>query len=409
MPSNLSRPAIIYAVVWLTVFALFLFSVLNDGIEVKIQTVLLILGSTLSFFVIEKLFKLNGTIKINGKKLCKQIQNQQENVYLRQIKALIFKIWSMGVVATIGVQGGFPLLWKMIGDSRGYADFGLPTINGGLVALYIVLTLLTFRQYLVTQEVRPLLQTLMLFLYCIAIMNRGLMVLIACNLAALYLLYRQVARKHVWQIIAIGIVIVYLLNFLAENRNAASKEDIRSYLENVSENIYEESILGDLNRGGTWLSLYSTAPLVNLNYNIDRIEPTYVPDYVLRALFPSVVRDYIFQNSQKEYEMRYSLEMVNKAFNTFTFFANYLRDFGLWGCVGISLLVQLVANRFYKMAIRGDEGSKIAYCGIYAAVVLSPFTDFFGTLIIPTQIYIGVAITRGLSKRLKTNARLVKV
>lgn len=384
-PSVLSRPAIAFSLVWIFVFVEFYIHSQSNEIVIKIETVVLILSSILGAFLVEA--TLNS---FRPSKKLMRTQPLDYSVITRSLK----KIWIFGVLITVVLQGGFPMLWAFIGDPRGYADFGIPTLNGGLVALYIVLTLLTFSGFINSRGKNPAVKTGFLFLYCIAIMNRGLMVYLVLNLLGLYLLYKSVTIKRVAPIAIVFLTMLYLFNFVAENRNLESKKGIRDFLETTSANQFENSLLGDLDRGWTWLSVYSTAPLVNLNHNIDKMDPTYMPDYVLRGLFPSIVRDLIYKTSEQEYELRYSLEMANKAFNTFTFYANYLRDFGFYGCFAILAIINYAANRIYPLALNGGMGFKVAYCGIFAAIVLTPFTDFFGSLVLPAQVYIGILIER---------------
>jgi hypothetical protein len=397
-PSFLSRPAVIFGLVWAVVLCLFFVSLIRQDMVLELRTMLLIGGSIIGFFYIEHLFGFSRNNRVQLAAIAPPEILRRQVTYFRRLKRLLFSVWATGVLLTAAIQGGFPLLWGLMGDPRGYADFGIPTLNGALVALYIILTLLSFHDYLTSGQRRFAIHTLLLCSYCLAIMNRGLMVYMILNLAGYYLLNRRLTSRRIIPLGLFFVVFIYLLNFLAENRHADSKTVIRQYVEDTSESAFQETAFGDLRRGGTWLLFYATAPLVNFNFNIKSVEPRYYPDYTLRALFPSVVREQVFQMQQQEYENRYALQMANTAFNTFTFYANYLRDFGLWGCVGILLIVQVLASRFYHAAIRGVFGSKLVYCGIFAAMVLTPFTDFFGTLIMIAQIFLGTLIQLGLRR-----------
>ncbi len=397
-PSALSRPAVIFGLVWSVVVFLFLISLLREGMALEVKTALLVGGSIAGFFYLEHFFGFSKDGVSRRAMLPTPETYTRQLLYLRRLKRTLLVVWGAGVLLTVIIQRGFPLLWGLIGDPRGYADFGIPTLNGGLVALYIILVLLSFHDYLASGQRKYAIHTVLLWSYCIAIMNRGLMVYLILNLVGYYLLSRRLTGRRILRIGVLALVFLYLLNFVAENRHAESKAIVRQYVEDTSEGVFQESVFGDLKRGWTWLQFYATAPLVNLNYNIDSIEPHYYPDYVLRALFPTIVREQVFQLQRQEYENRYALQMANTAFNTFTFYANYLRDFGMWGCVGILLIMQVLASRFYRAAAQGVLGPKLVYCGIFAAMILTPFTDFFGTLIMIAQIFIGTMIQLGLRR-----------
>lgn len=397
-PSVLSRPAVIFGLVWSGVVLPSCIGVPSEDMALKLETALLIGGSIAAFFCLEHFFNFS---KQSGSRWLAFPPNdvfRRQVRYIRRLKRSLLIAWASGVALTVIIQGGFPLFWALIGDSRGYADFGIPTLNGGLVALYIILTLLSFHDYLTSGLSRYAVHTVLLWSYCLVIMNRGLMVYLILNLVGFYLLNRKLTGARLLRIGTMAVVFVYLLNFIAENRHVESKTRVREFLDDTATIVFEESVFGDLKRGWTWLQLYATAPLVNLNFNIDKIEPHYYPDYTLRALVPTIVRERIFQLSSQDYEDRYALQMVNTAFNTFTFYANYLRDFGLWGCVGILMFIQVLASRFYFSAAQGQLGPKLVYCGIFAAMILTPFTDFFGTLIMIAQITIGTMVQAGLRR-----------
>lgn len=397
-PSAFSRPSVIFGLVWSVVLFLFLVSLLREGMALELKTALLVGGSIAGFFYLEHFFGFSKNGSSRRLIFPPPDIYQRQVLYIRRLKRTLLTVWATGVFLTVIIQRGFPLLWGLIGDPRGYADFGIPTLNGGLVALYIILTLLSFHDYLASGQRRYAIHTVLLWSYCLAIMNRGLMVYLILNLAGYYLLSRRLTAQRLLRIGAMALVFLYLLNFVAENRHAESKATVRQYVEDTSEGVFQESVFGDLKRGWTWLLFYATAPLVNLNYNIDTVEPNYYPDYTLRALFPTIVREQIFQLQRQEYENRYALQMANTAFNTFTFYANYLRDFGISGCVGILLIIQVLASRFYRSAVQGQLGPKLVYCGIFAAMILTPFTDFFGTLIMIAQISIGTMVQAGLRR-----------
>ena len=391
--SMLARPSVIFAVTWSAVTVSFLFSVLRSEIPLEFKTILLIGGSISAFFYIDHIAgfsrrRAGAAPPSQDPEVTRQLREE----FIRRLKRRFFGVWAVGIALTVVAQKGFPLLWIVIGDGRGYAEFGIPTLNGGLQALYISVTVLSLRDYLLTGKRRFALHTLLLFSYCLLIMSRGLMLLLALNLAGCYLLARRLKLRQVLQLGLFALVGLYLMNFVGESRNPESKDAIRQFIADTSGTVFEDSLLGDIKRGWFWVEMYGVAPLSNLNFNINTIQPLYYPNYTLRALFPTVVREHVFQMQELEYEDRYGLVMVNTAFNTFTFYANYLRDFGLWGCAGILLIVQLLASRFYYLAVGGDIGAMVGYAGIFAALVLSPFTDYFGTLLIIAQISIAAYI-----------------
>ena len=391
--SAFARPSVIFALTWTVVTGLFSISWLRSEIPVNLATILLIGGSISAFFYIEHLTGFSRRSG-GGSPPCQdpEAARQLGEECIRRLKRTFFGIWAVGITFMIVVQGGFPMLWNLIGDGRGYAEFGLPTLNGALNAIWLSVIVLSLRDYLLTGERRFALHILLLLSYCVMIFSRGLLVLACLNLAGCFLLGRRIKLRQGLQIGLFALVGLYLMNFLAENRNSGSKDSIRRFIADTSGVVFEESFLGDMKRSLIWIEMYAVAPLSNLNFNISTIQPQYYPNYTLRGLFPSVLREYVFRIQDLEYEDRYGLVMVNTAFNTFTFYANYLRDFGLWGCAGILLIVQLLASRFYHLAVGGDIGAMVGYAGIFAALVLSPFTDYFGTLLIIAQISIAAYI-----------------
>ena len=55
----------------------------------------------------------------------------------------IFKYWCVCYLIIIIISGGFPLLWIIIGDTKNYIDFGVPTFSGllNMVRAFLVASL----------------------------------------------------------------------------------------------------------------------------------------------------------------------------------------------------------------------------------------------------------------------------
>lgn len=113
--------------------------------------------------------------------------------------------------------------------------------------------------------------------------------------------------------------------------------------------------------------MYFTTPWANLQYFMDtQCEERTNGLWLIKPFIGYIGLDDSFK---KEYEL-YSYS----SFNTFTFIANHIKDFGYWGSVLISIFLGLFVGKVYN---RYKKSNTPFLCAMYAAVSLATLEMFF--------------------------------
>ena len=95
---------------------------------------------------------------------------------------------------------------------------------------------------------------------------------------------------------------------------------------------------------------------------------------------------------------KYSMKMSNPVINTFTYFANYIKDFGIVFTLFIVFNLQLLIWDTYVRAKNNNLGAALAYPAFFMALMLSTFADFFANLVVIFQIILAFYVGRRISK-----------
>lgn len=352
------------------------------GVNTKAS--ILVYSTIISFIVSDIIIRL-----LNYRK--KPFQIHYDKVKYAKILSRLIKIWFISNLVTVIVQKGFPLLWLIRGDSKTYADFGFPSIQGVLNSIYYISVIGNMFLLLKEKEKNRIKNVILLLMYPILIMSRGLLVVILMEILGLYLLLFKIHLKNFAKLVFVILLAILLFGYLGDIRvttkgtsflYSAISEDYVKYFEHIPS-------------GFIWIYWYFTASFENIVSNIENISPTYTPYYSTKALFPTVIRNLIFK--KLSYEERYSLKMKNSIINTFTIFANYLKDFGM----GITIILFGIFQFFSCYIYHGAKNNKfnliLIYPVIFMVIVLSVFTDYFLILPVLLQIalsnYIGLKVT----------------
>jgi oligosaccharide repeat unit polymerase len=362
---------------------LFLFDlgVVNYYQETKDLTKFLILTSVSTFFISWFLLRMTKPIKLRPKISSLNI-NIQKKIFSYTLMSN--KIWISGFVLEAILQKGFPLFWIFIGDGRTYADFGFSSVHGFLTSFYFFSLLTTFLLFIVTKNKKYLKYTFLFFLYPILAINRGVLILGLAQLFAVYMFFNGLNYKNILKIIFSLTIVIYVFGLIGELR--IGKKNINIFHELISDN-YKELFVEKLPIGFTWSYIYFTASLDNVNENIDKIQPNYYPKTILSPLIPSFISKKIFK-TEDNYEDRYIMKMTNPLINTFTYYAPYLLDFGIYGTLIFLFFLQFIINYIYIMSREGNLKYQLIYPVFLSSIFLSVFTDYLFNLVVIMEIVI---------------------
>ena len=385
---DFSSPFFTYVVIWSLLLYLYNLKIVSYYIGLNTSTLVLVFGSFITFalawLIVRIRYRKRGGFQIEK---ITNIQISRLRIWLNRF----LKIWLIGIFITVIIQKGFPLLWMILGVGKTYADFGFSSIHGFLTSLYCFCILGYFLIYLKTKETKYLKTILLLMLYPILAVNRGVFVVVLFELLGLYLLTHKIRYKNIFRVLLLLFSFIYIFGALGDYRLNYKTDFLYGW---ISED-YKESF-DKIPSGFLWSYIYFTAPLDNIVYNIDKIKPLYFPYHSTSSLFPTVIRQIIYED--KGYEDNYSLKMSNPVINTFTYFANYIKDFGKIFTLFIFFNIQLYVYYSYVRAKNNNLGALLVYPVFYMALLLSTFTDYFSSLVIIFQIFLAFYVGHRISK-----------
>jgi oligosaccharide repeat unit polymerase len=385
-----SNPASIYCLIWGITLFLYDVELTNNIIGLNSATISLVISSIISFFISYFIISFS-TIFFNGYKI-----NLRKNLFFdyntlnhlnffNKIVDKITLIWFFFTFLEIIKFGGIPLISVILlrQFDLDYAAFGLPTLHGLLNSLYLTIICSKFILYQSTKNKKYLYIICVLFFWPILLMSRALIIWTILEIFSVYLIFNSIKWKSIVRIFSIFLFVIVLFGYIGDNRGDSSKNDVERFTDNFVKD--ENRFITDkIPTGFIWVYLYMTTPLNNVVWNINTIEPKYNFKYTFGSLLPSIIRN--------DSNLGPSLELKEDAFNVSSYFANYIKDFGLVGASIFIFFLQLYVIIIYKSAIKFKIGGMLAYSTLFNSVVMSIFFDYFFTLVTIFQVLLGLFI-----------------
>ena len=390
---DLSNPALVYGAIWLTTLWLSGLGWTVFAAPMLPETTNLVLANIATFAVIY----LIAVMSVGGVPPVGAAFGFEDLGFLRRVVQMSLLLWFVGTCVEIYVAGGIPAVWVLTGDTRDYRNFGIPTIHGFLTAIYLVCMSGLFLDYCVTRRRDSLVPIALLFVWALLLTNRGVIIWASCQLIGVYLVVRRVRIRSLVVLTAAALALVLGFGFIGDIRSGSSGAAIQQ-----AASPQVASQLARLPSGVFWVYLYVTTPLNNINANIRLVRPIGRPYYSTIALFPSVVRGFIYPLDDPE--RRYPLPLANEAFNTSTWYAGFLADFGVAGAIICVSVIQFAAVMLYLCARCRQTWAVLAWSALFQGLVLSVFADTVTSLVCVFQLVLAFAY-RSLAIR-SSNRRL---
>lgn len=373
--SKFISPGKLLLLIWLVEILLYGLHLIEYYIPLNIGTVCFLFGIILAVI-------LAGVVSHPSKLPKKVVINDDNSQYAKErldhITKKTTKYFIYGTIVNMIYSQGFPLLWVVAGSGKSYVDFGVPTFNGFVNSLYYISTILNLYMYLSTHDKKYIKMNLLLLIYPIITMTRALIFSMGFEFLGLYIMMRQVRVKTVMTIAACAIGVIILFGVIGNQRGGsevseASEKMVRELVDSKHVNTMTK-----LPSGFTWVYWYFTCSTNNLVYNMDKLQPSYLPENTLKRLLPSVLRSLLFE--KKDYEDSYVFTMENTLVNTFTLYATYLTDFGPILTIVIFYFVGLLFYKIYYKARQGYLNNFLMYPAVIMIICLSVFDDFMLSL-----------------------------
>jgi oligosaccharide repeat unit polymerase len=385
--TGLANPALVYTVLWVMVLVLTDLRLTNQLLPLNAPTVALVAANILSFWII---YGIGMLARRRSPDLWSVRAGGLDLPVLRAFVNRCLAVWAIGSVFEIYASGGLPIIWLLAGDvTRDYRDFGVFSFHGFITGVYLFILCALVLLFLLERRGRDLLIIVGLFVWSLLLINRGALVWALLETLGVFLLVRRISATRIAAVGAGVLAALLLFGYVGDMRAGAGRHLLRDLTTERGRFLAEE-----LPSGFLWVYLYVTSPVNNIVGGIDGLVPLYRPYHSVTNLLPTVIRSRVYT----DVESKYALTLVNEAFNTSTWYVNFLADFGLRGAFIIVCVIQVVLVYFYQQARKGYVWGVLAYAALFQALALSIFSDTFTSLVTLAQVFIALAYARILAK-----------
>lgn len=367
---DLSRPDLLFGFLWGTVLILNALVELSFTVDPDPQVQWVIVGNIASFFVIYALVQLLTSRKMHGTRVDVVHAGSWDTMVLLRFLQLLLYGWALLYVISIVFSGGLPIIWLVTNPSKGYGDFGVPTLSGllNMVRAFVLCGYVLL--YSQTRRRSYLIIPFVLFFTALLELSRGaMMVLITQGLAILFLRRRASVRGIMRTFVY---VVLGILAFGALSDLRGTEIDPRQFAGQQ-----EWLLAAPL---GVFLTFaYLISPINNLYYGAATLVPSFTPYYTLATLLPTVLRSQIFPEVGGTDV--YPVQLKSEAFNATSFYSPLGADFG-WIAAGvITCLIQVICSYVHVRAKRGSYYYTLVYPPLFMSVFLSVFYMYFFSLV----------------------------
>ena len=210
------NPVFVYFAAWGLVLFLYSLGLTSNLVDFSLVGVTLIVLNMLSILL--AYFFLGGGSK-------RESHNPDDWFFLdtvrRFLKFVLF-VWLLGTVAEIAYSGGFPLYWKLVGDTRLYTEFGIPSFHGVMNAFYLQALSMACYLFLKLRRVKFVVLILVLLCWPISMLGRGILLGGLLQMACvLFLLTKLNTKKVFWLVLGLVLVIV-AFGYIGDLRQTAN-------------------------------------------------------------------------------------------------------------------------------------------------------------------------------------------
>lgn len=276
---------------------------------------------------------------------------------------MIFLGFLLITLLEIIVSGNLPLFYLFgFGTSVSYTEYGIGGLHGLVNGAHLALLCGSVILFLNTRKKIYFLLAFLLFLWCIVLVSRQLLLSATVTSAFTYIGYRtgfKIGKLGIFYASLVAFLVLFLFAFIG---------DVRTGGVELFPLLGYEPRFEFLNWSiSQWVVTYLSSPLVNMLNNIGYDNSIFS---VLSPLFPSMIRDHFFQIE--------SPSLVIPIFNVSSALFLYTSSVGYFG-----VLIYFFIFGFLEISIRRVRSFRMRFAGrvfLYHAAFFSFFADFLVSL-----------------------------
>jgi oligosaccharide repeat unit polymerase len=358
--SPVASPMFIYPAVWGVAIALTGARITTNLPVINLTTVLLVGGNIFVLFLLYLVVFSPSKKTYPGKILVDTVGLD----VLVNFADKLFKIWAVGTLVEIALGGGFPLMWVVLGISKDYTEFGIPSLHGLMNGLFFFFITTFALDYFIRGGKEKLLKFVPFLLWPLMMLGRGIFLGAIFQIGSVYLLSKPLNLQRILLLLLSVCGLVLIFGIIGDTRQVGSPF---SYLVNPE----YRALMEILPSGVLWVYVYITSPMSNLIANVDNIRPSYLPLQTIGSFLPTIIRDK-FQGSSEDV-----IELIDSNLNVSTFYVNFLADYGIIGALVMVAFIHLIIMIIYLRVREGNAWAMVAYSVLYQCMIFSVFVNLF--------------------------------
>ncbi len=306
-----------------------------------------------------------------------------EKINLNSLRSLIGLLLGLHILITISsiiYSSGSPLYWILIGDTRSYAEFGIPTIRGiaNLFRSFAMVGCLILFLNGSKKQRRYAIYVSIYFIFTAFFneLSRGNGAVMLAHPLGFYFLIRKISFKNLFTVFLLTIFLLPFFSFLQAFRYGDFDFNIlNQQLQNAG---IEDASLVSL--FVTPVALYASTPIMNMDLNLqDAPDFKFSPNRSIVNLLPSFIRSFL--SDDRTSEDKYGL-LVSEAYNTTSFLTPLIRDFGKFGALFMTLIFLSISGYIYSRAREGSVFFSLIWPAVFVSLAFSAFTLYFTSLFV---------------------------
>lgn len=351
------NPLSAFNLIWLVVIAMYqlrlseLQDILND--ESVITFIICILSFSITFI-------LGYVIKIKQKE-----KKESDKIIEYDTIKKIFIFWLIIEFIETVWSGGLPILWKIIGSSKTYMNYGIPTLHGLMNSIGLVIIMLSFYLYMYKKQKdnvkdrRLLVILLVVTLFSLCLITRQVIITAIIEMMVIYLYFKvKIPWKKIIIIVCVGVIAFGVIG----NFRTGYDEFLDVSL--MKNNNIPKSLIGVY-----WVYMYLTMTVANVNNAVLLGINDYGITPIASVYIPTVISNLLFSNSN----IKVPNYLVTRAFNVSGFFIDFYIGYGNLGVAIISAIYGLLGAYTLKKVTKKQNEKNILYYAIYLQIVLLSF------------------------------------
>ena len=354
------NPIFIFVGTWLAIIVLYQFELSNWQYNLiddsYITFIINIMAFTISYLLVY-ILKRKKIIQNNEKKDDKNVI-----VDFNFIKKM-FIFWIIIEIIETIYSGGIPIIWKLVGSSKTYASYGIPTVHGLMNSISLIIMLLSYYLYLKENRKNKKLLLIIgtIILFDLMIITRQVIVSALIELFVIYIFFNK--KIPVYKLLIIVSFLVIGFGLIGNIRTGSDNFIYVSSFKN--ENINKFLI------GFYWVYMYFTMSIANINNAIYLGINQYGLYPIMKNYLPTVFSNIIFENSN----IIIPNYLVTKAFNVSGYFINFYLAFGNLGVLIISSIYGVLGGIITNKNRNESSEKNLLYMSVYIQIIILSFFE----------------------------------